>query len=134
MMKNSCNGVKVSKVHVRERQHPVMQYLSLPNGRSKALVRDYNSARTEYQETTRVYVSPKNQTLGEQMATRRASPSATFKRLVQQELANAGYTGKVRYSRYAGCKMCPCSPGFVLETNLDQDFPVDVWLTVSVDE
>lgn len=130
MNANVCNGIKVVKVTVNERRAPKMHYNTMPNGSARPDQRGFNSARAEYYETTRVYVSPTKWTLMEQMESRRAKPSVTFKRLVEAELKEAGYTGKVRYSRYAGCKMCPCSPGFVLETQLDVAHPVDVWLDV----
>lgn len=119
---NSIDGVTVLQVQVNDRRMPKKMRGQLVASVGRA---DMN----EYYETTRVYVSPKNESLMDQIQSRRQKPSVTFKKLVIAELREAGYNGKVRYSRYAGCKMCPCSPGFVLESSLG-DAPCDVWLTV----
>lgn len=44
-------------------------------------------------------------------------------------------TRKLSYSIHAGCGMCPCSPGFILDTQVRVDGqPVDLWLDRTVPE
>lgn len=45
-----------------------------------------------------------------------------------------GHTGtKIAFSRKAGCSMCPCSPGFIVQSNtlgrLDH-VPADIWISL----
>lgn len=124
--------MKIAEVKVRERQHPKMRFWQFPNGRSKPLRRDYNSDCAEYDQTTRVYVWPKNENILENLTNRQNRPYKEYKRLVEKELEDAGYECKVRWSQKAGCKMCPCSPGFVLDKTIygEDNRPVDIHITV----
>lgn len=126
-------NITIKKVSVHTRRHPKMQYVTTHNGGSKALLRDYNKDMNEYNEPTRVYVNPSNYSIMENFLNRTNRPWKLWKPLVEKELKDAGVQGKVRWSQYAGCKMCPCSPGFVLEDAIrDDGRPIDVYITVDL--
>ena len=122
--------IKIKKISVSERRRPRMHYDTLPNMSARPQQRQYNSDMNEYKSTTRVYVWPEGETLLDNLCNRRSRPFKAYKPLVEQQLRDVGYTGKIRWDQKAGCKMCPCSPGFVLETQLDWANPVDVHITV----
>lgn len=129
IMLKGTNAMKITKVQVHERHYP--KGSSYPNGRNKPAPRQ---DIREYHEPTRVYVQPSDYSVMEHLVNRRNRPWKAWKPLVQAELADAGYTGRVRWSQYAGCKMCPCSPGFVIDRVLMDEVthaPIDVWITVS---
>lgn len=128
MLKGTNTMMKISKVQVHERGRPTSTFdwkgRNVPPSR-----RDIK----EFYEETRVYVQPENYSIMENLANRRSRPHNVWKPIVQQELKDAGYEGKIRWSQYAGCKMCPCSPGFILETTMRDDVsndPIDIWITV----
>lgn len=69
----------------------------------------------------RLFFSIKNESIIDNF-TKRASgirPTwRTYKKLVAQALERAGLEAtqyKARWSLKAGCAMCPCSPGFILD-------------------
>ena len=124
--------MKITKVHVQTRRLPnhSKYYNVQRNGSAKFDRRAYNSDRTEFQEATRVYLSFPQESILDNLVNRHSRPWSALKPLVEAELREAGYAGRVRWSKHAGCKMCPCSPGFVLDGNLDYSEPLDIWVTV----
>ena len=36
---------------------------------------------------------------------------------------------KIRHSRYCGCTMCPCSPGWIVKSNVISTRKLLIWLT-----
>jgi hypothetical protein len=40
------------------------------------------------------------------------------------------FEGKLRFSSYAGCSMCPCSPGFIVSERMvnENNFPLEFWI------
>jgi hypothetical protein len=122
--------MKIASIKVNERGYPRPTYIRQPNGSVKLDRRGFNKDHTEYKETTRIYLSYPLESIMDNIINRRSRPWKALKPLIEAELRDAGYTGRVRWSKHAGCKMCPCSPGFVLDTNLDYSAPVDVWVTV----
>lgn len=122
------NTMKIVNVKVHERRRPKVGY----NHRGRALIREHQADMREHFGPTRVYVRPTTYSVMENLLNRRNRPWKVWKPLVERELRDAGVQGKVRWSQYAGCKMCPCSPGFVLEDAIRLDgTPVDVWITVA---
>lgn len=127
------NNIKITEVDVIHRRAPLSKdyYETKRNGSARFMQREWSKDHTEFKSTTRVYVWPKGQNIWENLMARGSEPYKAYKPLVEKELHDAGYTGKIRWDRHAGCKMCPCSPGFVLETQLDYSNPVDVHITVT---
>ena len=75
----------------------------------------------------RVYVSPKSESVLENFVNRTTRPVATYRVAATAALAVLGITGaKLRWSKHAGCGMCPCSPGFIV----DAVYGFDVYVTV----
>jgi len=79
--------------------------------------RDNNTRRShrEYFEPTRVYVFPETYTVMENLVNRCNRPHNAWKPIVLKELQDAGFdVARLQWSQNAGCKMCPCSPGFIV--------------------
>jgi hypothetical protein len=118
--------MKIVKVVVHERK------LFEPEYKRGRQTRSSRMERSEFYEPTRVYVEPTTYSVMENLFNRRNRPWKAYKPLVEAELRNAGVQGKVHWSQYAGCKMCPCSPGFVLEDAIKLDeTPIDIYITVA---
>ena len=57
-----------------------------------------------------------NETVMEHLENRRSRPYTALKPVLAQLLVQNGIRfEKLRYSRYAGCSMCPCSGGFFID-------------------
>ncbi len=77
---------------------------------------------------TRIYVSPENETIYENLLARHGRPFKVYKDQIIPELISRGIipeTSKVKWSQKAGCS-CGCSPGFIVEGDLGRDIFVDV--------
>jgi len=80
-----------------------------------------------YRES-RVFVSF-DETVWEHLENRRNRPYNTLKPLVAAALRASGVPfTKLSWSRYAGCTMCPCSGGFIIEGGHTGH---DLWVKVS---
>lgn len=76
-----------------------------------------------------VYIAVEGETIAEQLYARRARPYTLLRKPLEDILrANGIRFSKLRWSQKAGCGMCPCSPGFVIEGG---DRGSDYWLTLS---
>lgn len=76
-----------------------------------------------------VYISITGETVLENLENRRSRPYNAFRKPLADLLTARGIPfTKLRWSQHAGCGMCPCSPGFILEgAPAGQDY----WLEVS---
>lgn len=82
-------------------------------------------------DESRVFVDFEGETILDNLNNRVARPYTTLKPIIIEKLKEQGIVfEKIRWSRKAGCRMCPCSPGFIIEGNYGKDF----WLTVTDDE
>ena len=67
---------------------------------------------------SRVYIDFKGESIYDNINNRRQRPSTTLKPLVKDVLEKNGIAfDKIRWSSKAGCTMCPCSPGFLIDGN-----------------
>lgn len=99
---------------------------------------------SEYTQAPRMYVSVADETILDNLANRKRRPYNVYKTLIHSSaISSVLDLSKLSWSQHAGCKMCACSPGFVLNyQNLeieDKAFTrFDVWVTLdgapSVDE
>ena len=66
------------------------------------------------------------------LANRRSRDYTTLKPLIAEKLTEMGIEfTKIRWNRYAGCSMCPCSGGFMIETKSKYDkVGVDYWAKI----
>jgi hypothetical protein len=66
------------------------------------------------------------------LANRRSRDYTTLKPLIAEKLKEMGVEfTKIRWNRYAGCDMCPCSGGFMLEReNRYSTVGVDYWAKI----
>lgn len=87
-------------------------------------------------DPNRVYIDFQGESIMDNLNNRRQRPYTTLKPLVVAALENEGYeVESIRWSSKAGCKGCPCSPGFLVEFKKDKWEPKsDFWLTVTDDE
>ncbi len=78
----------------------------------------------------RIYIHPEGETLVDNLHNRRERPYSVYKKEVLPKLWRLlGVAApKVSWSQKAGCRMCPCSPGFVVP---NYDLPYDVHVTVT---
>jgi hypothetical protein len=76
---------------------------------------------------TRVYFFHEGENVIQNFGNRHARPVDVYKSFLPEvEKIVDGGLGKARWDRYAGCSLCPCSPGFVCETP-----GFDIWVTMS---
>ena len=77
---------------------------------------------------TRIYFHLEGETLQENMINRTTRPYTEYRKLLPQvyEMAGINPDAKARWSKHAGCTMCPCSPGFILGYTLGIDIHVTV--------
>lgn len=119
-----CNSdTKVSKTE-RARSYPRPTHVG--GGRMKM----YRSDINRYNETTRIYVSIADETILQNLMNRGSEPVSDYRKLVIAQYPE--FEGRIKWSRKAGCKMCPCSPGFILDTVLrdEKHQPLDIWITI----
>lgn len=78
----------------------------------------------------RIYISIDGETLAQNLRDRRDRPYSVYKKEVLPKLFRLlGINpAKVSWSQKAGCRMCPCSPGFVVQS---RDIPYDIHVTVT---
>lgn len=94
--------------------------------------RNYNQVwrdqEREYTKKPRVYIHVADETIMDNLMNRRARPYQIWKQeVLPQVLAFAGLSDvKASWSAKAGCSMCPCSPGFILDHNGHFDIYVTV--------
>lgn len=97
-----------------------------------------------YTKKPRLYVDVEGEGFWEAFGNRTSRPSTLYRTVVREALERIGVPAdaKVRWDRNAGCSMCPCSPGFVVEYERRKDRrrngtrrnerPFDVYVTVRV--
>jgi hypothetical protein len=89
------------------------------------------SAGDRVGDPMRVFVDFKGETIWDNLNNRTQRPSTQLKPIVEAALFLAGIEHtKIRWSQKAGCRMCPCSPGFIIE-GTTWDNRKDFWLTVA---
>jgi hypothetical protein len=91
----------------------------------------------DYVKSPRMYVSVADETVFDNLANRKRRPYNVYKTLIQSSgIGEVLNLDGLRWSQKAGCTMCPCSPGFILN---DQSFTTedgnsvyrfDVWVTL----
>ena len=70
------------------------------------------------------------ETVLEHLENRRNRPYNLLKPIIARELTARGIEfSKIRWNRYAGCSMCPCSGGFIIEGHRSHT----IWMTVTQD-
>jgi hypothetical protein len=71
-----------------------------------------------------------NESVWEHIENRRNRPYTLLKPIIAAELRERHIQfDKIRWNRYAGCSMCPCSGGFIIEGFRGHD----IWMTVTKD-
>jgi len=110
---------------------------------------DWKRDNRNYREEPRMYVSADvSESIVENLANRTRRPYTIWKKQIPVALAGLGISLNLegmRWSKNAGCTLCPCSPGFVIPQQeigvRPGNAPVkhfDVWVTLkgapSVDE
>jgi hypothetical protein len=91
----------------------------------------------EYDKLPRIYVSTESQeaeTVADDMNNRTRRPHVIWRGAVKRMFADAGvekYIVGLRWDQHAGCSMCPCSPGFVVQRTEDAPFQrYDIYVTL----
>ena len=88
----------------------------MPTWRSGYTQRDMNSLWREYHEEPRMYVSVSDETIIENLENRCRRPYNVYKKLIAASGMNRVLNlQSLRWSQHAGCTMCPCSPGFIIQ-------------------
>lgn len=80
---------------------------------------------------SRVYFDHEGESVLQGFGDRAARPHKLYRTVLEQVARQLDLPADVtfRWSRKAGCSMCPCSPGFVVEGHWNHD----IWVTVSAD-
>jgi hypothetical protein len=76
----------------------------------------YNRNGKVLQKKTRIYFF-RAETLSANWARRFISPSREYRKFLPEVFDKLGLPADTvaKWNRYAGCSMCPCSPGFIVE-------------------
>lgn len=83
--------------------------------------------RTELTKAPRLYVDVE-ETILDNLQDRCRRPYLDWKPRVREALERIGLeTKKLAWNQHAGCSMCPCSPGFILDAGLGS---FDIWVTL----
>lgn len=96
---------------------------------------------------SRVYIHPVGENVWNQLFNRHARPYTVWrKHVMPRVLKKLGLPAdtKFRWSKHAGCSMCPCSPGFILHAEVKErgpkkwipnpsqiEQPCDIWVDVT---
>lgn len=102
-----------------------------PTYRSGKSYSQLNRERKSYNSKPKIYVHPEGESIMDQLFERRNRPIQLFRKLAVQaalKALNLPADTKVTWSQYAGCTSCPCSPGFIVQTNAP--IRANVWCTV----
>ena len=86
-----------------------------------------------YYAYPRVYVSPKGESIMENLMNRRSRPIKLFRAAAIAGLAQLGIqveSKDLKWSQYAGCNSCPCSPGFIYK-GANKVAHYDVWVSIT---
>ena len=80
------------------------------------------------QKKTRIYFWRSRETLIENFARRFTDPSREYRKFLPEVFEKLGLPAETvaKWNRYAGCTMCPCSPGFILEGHNGKEFHVTI--------
>jgi len=86
-------------------------------GTLKLIAREYRSGRSsEYFTAPRLYVHVEDETIMDNMVNRKRRPYNIYKTLIHASgLGSIISLGTLKWSQKAGCSMCPCSPGFIVD-------------------
>lgn len=107
------------EINIKARRQPrYADYrMSSPSGRSSFDARGFGVAEREYRSETRVYFFHSGETILGNLLNRRSRPTDIYRSYMGPVLEALGLPAntKYRWSSKAGCKMCPCSPGFIIE-------------------
>ncbi len=86
-----------------------------------------------YHAKTRVYAFTAGQTILENLFARGTEPHREYRKLFTGHAALEEFAAhSPKWSRHAGCSMCPCSPGFILNDCLltEKHVPYDIFIDV----
>ena len=88
------------------------------------------------QKKSRMYFFLRGEGLFENLLNRRFRPHVEYRKIAGDIFEQLGLDPKMKFhwDRYAGCAMCPCSPGFVLEGDFNHDIFVDYAIPSQVTE
>lgn len=83
----------------------------------KLIVTKLETRQTK-QKQSRIYVWPAGETIIQNLVNRRIRPFDEYRKVVIEELKKRNVQVsdiRLRWSKHAGCRMCPCSPGFIVD-------------------
>jgi hypothetical protein len=111
--------------------------IKFKGGKIEIYPRSYRGGRwSEYAQAPRMYVAVSDETIMDNVANRKRRPYNVYKTLIHSsDLARYIDLSTLSWSQKAGCTMCPCSPGFILNhQTLEIDGEVithfDAWITL----
>lgn len=126
-------SVPGAKLELIERSYP---YYRPSTRRSRYTARDYRSDWADYIQAPRMYVSVADESVLENLENRRRRPYNVYKKMIAASgISSVLNLQNLAWRQGAGCRMCPCSPGFILPK---QELSVgelkfkqfDVWVTL----
>lgn len=94
-----------------------------------------NPGRTQNHKT-RIFFWPEGESVFENLDARHTRPSTAWRKLIPAVCEKLGVDPKrvnAHWSSKAGCSMCPCSPGFVIDGWVDGLGGHDVHVKVTCD-
>lgn len=90
--------------------------INFEGGKIRLIERSFNwRYPREYEAAPRMYVDVADETILDNLMNRRRRPYNEYKRMIRMSgLPTVIDLTKLSWSQKAGCSMCPCSPGFIL--------------------
>lgn len=91
-------------------------------------IREKNN-QTHIQVKTRVYIFIKDENILANIENRKNRPYSTYRKEVMPKVLEAlklPVDTKIKWSQYAGCTSCPCSPGFIIEGDHSKEVFVSI--------
>ena len=107
----SLNKLEVPFKSIHNNSMKIKNVSTSENYREGYGVRAYSQFRKP-----KIYFNPEKETILENLENRRSRPYKEWQKLIPEALKRAGIPDpgyKWKWDPKAGCRMCPCSPGFV---------------------
>lgn len=116
------NGASYT-VEAIERRRP---YWVGPGKKASTYFRSHISEHwRSYVKKPVVYMDVEDESVLANFVNRESRPVALYGKTVRALFAHLGLVGKLGWNKYAGCAMCPCSPGFIWGGAPELDFGND---------
>lgn len=88
-----------------------------------------NKSKSHLPVKTRAYIFIENEDIISNLTNRKQRPYTSYRKEIMPKVLEAlklPVDTKIKWSQYAGCTSCPCSPGFIIEGSYSQEVYVKI--------